>query len=400
MIPLPEEAALSLLRGVGAYLRATPAPELPPEVRRFRGFRDAAMATHRDTILALLDDAAARRMILEWLDEDKPSLRKRDAANLRIACERLQGWEKRLSAERRAATAGSAAAAAPAQQEAAERRRLETALERSKEKARRWRQDLKREREQGAELLAAERARAAAAAEEVEVLRAALVEARRQAEAARGEADASERRADREVRRARRAAEEAALEAARLRAELKDTRPRAAGGEASRPEVPKRRPSVRKPRTGPREPLKVRRGLLAEAPATLDHWLDRDDVYLLVDGYNVTKAQTGYGDVELEAQRERLIREVGSLAARKQIQGTIVFDGSDVPVSGRPKRRGPVKVVFSREDEIADDRIIGLLAELPPIPVVLATNDRELQERGRVQGATIATSDQLLALLR
>jgi predicted RNA-binding protein with PIN domain len=59
-----------------------------------------------------------------------------------------------------------------------------------------------------------------------------------------------------------------------------------------------------------------------------------------------------------------------------------------------------VRIEYSRPDEIADDHLIAKLEELPASPVIVATNDRELQQRSAALGATIATSDQLLALIR
>jgi hypothetical protein len=44
--------------------------------------------------------------------------------------------------------------------------------------------------------------------------------------------------------------------------------------------------------------------------------------------------------------------------------------------------------------------MVALLERLPPDPVILVTNDRELQERAAAHGATIATSDQLVSLIR
>jgi len=43
---------------------------------------------------------------------------------------------------------------------------------------------------------------------------------------------------------------------------------------------------------------------------------------------------------------------------------------------------------------------VGLLDELPPSPVVVVTSDQELQGRASALGATIATSGQLLELIR
>jgi predicted RNA-binding protein with PIN domain len=143
----------------------------------------------------------------------------------------------------------------------------------------------------------------------------------------------------------------------------------------------------------------VPKGRFEDAPETLGEWL-RPGVTLIVDGYNVTKAERGFGELELEVQRDRLIEETEKLARRKKVQGTIVFDGSEVPPGTSRRRKGTVRVEFSAPDEIADDHIVALIEAMPPDPVVVVTNDRELQERARSLGATIARSDQLLALIK
>ncbi|HEX2049384.1 MAG TPA: hypothetical protein VHJ34_01985, partial [Actinomycetota bacterium] len=94
---LPDDVAAALVRGLGAYLRATPAPELPARLRRLRGFRPKSLQRHRDELLAAMDDDALRARVVEWLD-DRPSLRTRDAELLRVASERAEGWSARLAA--------------------------------------------------------------------------------------------------------------------------------------------------------------------------------------------------------------------------------------------------------------------------------------------------------------
>ena len=115
----------------------------------------------------------------------------------------------------------------------------------------------------------------------------------------------------------------------------------------------------------------------------------------------MTKAERGFGELKLEVQRDRLIKGDRALARRKKVTGTIVFDGNEVPPGTSRNRRGPVRVEFSAPDEIADDHIVALL-ESPsgPDPVVLVTNDRELQEPGPGPGSHDRPSDQLLALIK
>jgi predicted RNA-binding protein with PIN domain len=138
---------------------------------------------------------------------------------------------------------------------------------------------------------------------------------------------------------------------------------------------------------------------MPEDPQTLAEWLAAPDVRLVVDGYNVTKAEGGYGDLPLERQRERLIDEVRSLVARGGVPTVIVFDGSEVMPGAARRMRGGVVVEYSKPSESADDHIIALL-EATEGPTIVTTNDRDLQDRAAALGATIATSDQLLALIR
>lgn len=395
MIALPEDVALALLRGLGAYIRAAPLSDLSTGVRRFKGFRTTALARHRETILDILDEDATRALILQWLEEDKPPLDKDTHEALRIAARREDGWQEALAALSRA----ERPAGGPAKDPAAD---LKASLRKEKAKVVKLRDELKQARADQERTLADERAGRIRAEQAEADLRAELTEARERVRRAESDLARTEARAERELRRARRDAERAGARLQDVESELKDERARARSkSEVSKKKVAqtsRRSRPTRKARSGPRRQLRVPKGMLAEDPATLEAWLDRDDVYLLVDGYNVTKAESGFGNLDLETQRERLVSEVMNLAHRKTVGATIVFDGASIV---RPRgKRGSVRVVFTQEGEIADDRIVGILEELPQQPVVVATNDKELRERVGELGATIATSDQLLALLR
>jgi predicted RNA-binding protein with PIN domain len=114
----------------------------------------------------------------------------------------------------------------------------------------------------------------------------------------------------------------------------------------------------------------------------------------------VSKAEGGFGDLTLETQRRRLLQEVGKVARRHEVEATVIFDGSHIAPGTSRRHRGPVQVEYSRAGEIADDHLIAKLEGLPKYPVIVATNDKELQGRAARLGATIATSNQLLGLLR
>jgi predicted RNA-binding protein with PIN domain len=149
-----------------------------------------------------------------------------------------------------------------------------------------------------------------------------------------------------------------------------------------------------------RSPLPVPQGLLEDAPETLDAWLNHGRAHLLVDGYNVSKHEAGYGDLSLEAQRGRLVDEVTRLVRAKKVDAIIVFDGANMPPGTSRRARGPVKVEYSKPPESGDDHLVGRLGTLPNFPVIVVTDDRELRERASALGATLAFSTQLLALIR
>ena len=158
------------------------------------------------------------------------------------------------------------------------------------------------------------------------------------------------------------------------------------------------------PRSGPR-PADLVRGASrpeggpgrVEDPAALDRLLALPSVHLLVDGYNVTK--TGYGELTLSDQRDRLIGQLGALAARTGAEVTAVFDGAGVIAVPTAAPRG-VRVLFSEPGVLADDVIRAVVAAEPEgRPVVVVTSDRAVAESVRRRGAHPVPSSVLLARL-
>ncbi len=114
---------------------------------------------------------------------------------------------------------------------------------------------------------------------------------------------------------------------------------------------------------------------LSEGPM-LDRILRLPEVHLVVDGYNVTK--TGYPELPLAEQRERLTHQLAALAARTAAEVTAVFDGADVLAVPTAAPRG-VRVLFSDPGVQADDVIREVVAAEPwGRQVVVATSDREI----------------------
>ncbi|HEY2762613.1 MAG TPA: NYN domain-containing protein [Pseudonocardiaceae bacterium] len=132
-------------------------------------------------------------------------------------------------------------------------------------------------------------------------------------------------------------------------------------------------------------------------PATLDRLLALPAVHLVVDGYNVTK--TGYPDLTLSDQRDRLIGQLAALAARTGAEITVVFDGAAVVAVPTTTTRS-VRVLFSDPGVLADDVIRALVAAEPVgRPIVVVTSDRAVAESVRRGGAQPVPSAVLLTRL-
>ncbi len=399
---LPAPVAASLTRAIAAYLRDAPANEIPARLKRFRSFRPQALAPHRATLIAALDDGSLRDAILEWL-KDSPPLKKDDADLLAVAARREDGWERELSGT-----------ASPKKRPTrSESERLRDALERERERAARAKEELRNFREKARQEIREAKQRATDAAGEVKALRAQVREAQLELRAAATERERAQRDVAKEMRVLRREAEKAS--GARSQAEDRVTAlkrevaaqarrvnelERALDDERARLARARERTSKTVRSEGPRRKLKAPKGLLDTAPETLSSWLARDGVRLIVDGYNVGKADGGFPDLPLETMRNRVVDEIAKLARKHSAEAIVVFDGAEVAPGTARRSKGPVKVQYSRSGVIADDHIVDLVESLPPTPVIVATNDRELQGRVAALGATVATSDQLLGLIR
>jgi predicted RNA-binding protein with PIN domain len=131
--------------------------------------------------------------------------------------------------------------------------------------------------------------------------------------------------------------------------------------------------------------------------STLDRYLALPNVHLIVDGYNVTK--TGYPELALADQRDRLIHQLSALAARTSAEVTVVFDGAGVLSVPASVPRG-VRVLFSDRGVLADDVIRNLVAAEPSgRPMVVATSDRAVADSVRGGGAHPTPSAVLVSRL-
>lgn len=393
MAAFPEPVAGAIVRGMSAYMQQANRSDLPASLRPLQGKHLKMLTARKDAVLSALDDEGVRAMVLEWLEDRPAGITKPDARVLAIAARRDEGWADDL--------AGSVPqpkkAATPQDDPGA-------SLDREKVKSRKARDETRRIKEESAREVAGERRKAETLQAVVDELTARMQAIEKRLGNAEKERDAARAELEREVRKARRRAEkaEALADSAKattrtLRADLA-RRESSAEHKTSTKKQTAAKPTVAEPAR--RRRLPVPKGRLSEDPATLTEWLSTPHVHLLVDGYNVSKAEGGFGDLRLEAQRSLLLQEVGKVARRNKVAATVVFDGSEIAPGTSRRARGPVEVEYSRPEEIADDHLIAKLEGLPKHPCVVVTNDKELQHRAARLGATIATSGQLLGLIR
>lgn len=127
-----------------------------------------------------------------------------------------------------------------------------------------------------------------------------------------------------------------------------------------------------------------------DRPDELERVLRLPAAHALVDGYNVTK--TGYGELTLMAQRDRLVSALAALAGQTGAEMTCVFDGADRPPVMPSVPRG-VRVLFSEPGEQADELIRRLAAAEPLGRVVLiVSSDNEVAAAARRPGGYVVPS--------
>lgn len=406
---LPEGAQRTVAKGVAAYLRATPATELPPALASLKKTVQTSKGEgrHRARLLAVLDDDALRALVVEWLEDGKPSLSKEEVETLKLAAERPGGWMDRLAEKAKPVRSGSKKSSADVAD-------LERKLEREKEAHRKAREEAKRAKEAERAAIKVERGRSLRLDEEVSQQKQQMNELGEDLRRAQADASKAQKENERLKRKARSDVDGLRQQVRKLRDENRDLKKKlgdlekeaAAKAKASSPK--KSAAKAESKSSGPRSVLKVPKGRLEDAPETLEAWLQAPGVTLLVDGYNVTRSASGFPQLSLEQQRDRLRDLLKKLSNRLKLPTVLVWDGGEVAPGTKRPTSGYLTEEYSEPDrsgsgtdkDRADRHIVELLKEMPQEPVVLATNDRGLQEEAREQRATIASSDQLLKLLR
>lgn len=278
--------------------------------------------------------------------------------------------------------------------------------DRAPERARALRRTLEEERRrrEGAEARAdAAEARAAAAAEAAQeaaartvTLEAALADAE---ESVRQAAARAERRAEARIATleaalatARSEAESQRIEHERTRAELAAMRAelddlRARGARSSR------HAAVTAAGSPGSRPLVLPAGLVPDTTEAA-RWLADHASLLLLDGYNIVL--TLHPGRPLEEQRRWLVDRVRPLVVGDGARPVVVFDGAGV--SGRMRDTGGVEVRFTAGGASADDEIVFMVAATDE-PVLVVTDDVELQARVRADGGDVVGTVHLLGIV-
>ena len=122
---------------------------------------------------------------------------------------------------------------------------------------------------------------------------------------------------------------------------------------------------------------------------------------LLVDGYNMTafwrETRPYFNRGELDAARTILLQKLSSYASFEGLEVICVFDAQYMPGVRQTYEEFNVTVVFTEEEETADDYIERLAAELntPKNQVSVATSDLNEQWTVFAQGALRVSAREL-----
>ncbi len=115
---------------------------------------------------------------------------------------------------------------------------------------------------------------------------------------------------------------------------------------------------------------------------------------LIVDGYNLLRAMPHLAQRERmdpEGAREELLDELDAYKRVKKHRIVVVFDAADTHFGEQSMSHGGVKVVFTRQGQLADQRIEAMARELREKAVVI-TSDRSLRRAVERHGAVSFSS--------
>jgi predicted RNA-binding protein with PIN domain len=418
---LPDPLRVRLADVAAIAVGEMPATDVPAGLRRIAGFTPAKRAKLGGAALLaeLAASAAFRAAVVAWWDEHRPGELSTDEPSdlLTVAAAAVlsgdAGAPAAVAATAKRAEVGEVKAErdtllSKVDKLTTEMERLRGELTEARAQTRETGQQREAEflqlrrrlSEQGATLRAALDARVAAEAQMATLLaetakRLAAADATCERERVRAEAE--RQRADRaatQVAAARQAAREARQADETRLSLLVDTLGGAVAGLRRELALGGGGPRPADLITGARV---SQSGTKIDSVTGLDALLAVPTLHLVVDGYNVSK--TGYPELTLADQRNRLITQLGALAARTRVEITVVFDGAGV-MAAPPRGARGVRVLFSDPGVLADDVIRSIVAAEPHgRPVAVATADRAVVTSVRASGAYSVPSSVLVTRL-
>lgn len=122
---------------------------------------------------------------------------------------------------------------------------------------------------------------------------------------------------------------------------------------------------------------------------------------LVVDGYNIIGATKGLGIIpstELEDARDWLINKLADYQAYTGRKVYLIFDAHMVPGIGKKLKQKRIEVIFTKENETADQRIERLVREIKRVHrrIIVATSDHTEQWVVFGQGALRKSARELI----
>jgi predicted RNA-binding protein with PIN domain len=155
-----------------------------------------------------------------------------------------------------------------------------------------------------------------------------------------------------------------------------------------------------RPATRRRRPLPLPPAVFYDSFEAADHLVRVPGILLVIDGHNVSSLSSP--DVELSRQRHQLVDTLMKLPKGAEPQVQVVFERADLSGWFEPPApdRCQMRVTFAPDGEPPDQVIRDLIDQLHPAQaVVVATNDRLLQEWVRRCGGNVVSVPQVLAVL-
>jgi predicted RNA-binding protein with PIN domain len=115
---------------------------------------------------------------------------------------------------------------------------------------------------------------------------------------------------------------------------------------------------------------------------------------IIIDGYNLILAvrEDFPGNLDLEGQREHLLRVLNSSQQLKKFRLIVIFDGRS-EVKNLAPSSGRIRIIFSKGRKKADQIIQELVRKDPtPGQIEVVSSDREIQFTAKDHGAKVRES--------